>query len=132
MKAFKQNYFFLRLPIAISILGHGLVRLPKLQGFSNWMLETMEKSFIPEFLLLPFSYILPIAEFLIGLWLLIGYQSKLAIFSAITLMSVLIFGSCSIENWSAIEAQLIHAMYLFGLLWYGQKYHLNKEKITEI
>ena len=33
----KYGYFFLRLPIAMSLLGHGLVRLPKLQGFSNWI-----------------------------------------------------------------------------------------------
>lgn len=55
MKNFKINYFFLRLPIAISLFGHGLVRLPKLEMFSGWMLKTMETSMIPTFLLVPFS-----------------------------------------------------------------------------
>ncbi len=122
MKDFKTSYFFLRLPIAVSLLGHGLVRLPKLSVFSDWMVSTMEKSFIPHFLVLPFSYVLPIAEFLVGLWLLVGLKSKTAIFAGITIMSILIFGSCSIENWSAVEAQLLHAGYLFILLWYFQKY----------
>ncbi|WP_312765212.1 DoxX family membrane protein [Epilithonimonas sp.] len=122
MKEFKTNYFFLRLPIAISLLGHGLVRLPKLGTFSNWMVTTMEKSAIPSFLIVPFAYVLPIAEFLIGLILLIGFKSRYTIYSGLILMSFLILGSASIENWSAIEAQLLHSVYLCGLLWFYEKY----------
>ena len=122
MKDFKTTYFFLRLPIAISLLGHGLVRLPKLETFSNWMVTSMEKSVIPSFMIVPFSYILPIVEFLIGLLLLIGFQTKYTIYSGLVLMSILILGSASIENWSAIEAQLLHSVYLGGLLWFYEKY----------
>ncbi|MPS75125.1 MAG: DoxX family membrane protein [Chryseobacterium sp.] len=122
MKDFKTTYFFLRLPIAISLLGHGLVRLPKLAAFSNWMVTSMEKSVIPSFMIVPFSYVLPIVEFLIGLLLLIGFQTRYMIYSGLTLMSVLILGSASIENWSAIEAQLLHSVYLGGLLWFYEKY----------
>ncbi|WP_312823844.1 MauE/DoxX family redox-associated membrane protein [Epilithonimonas sp.] len=122
MKDFKTNYFFLRLPVAISLLGHGLVRLPKLEMFSNCMVTSMEKSAIPSFLIVPFSYILPIVEFLIGLLLLIGFQTKYTIYSGLILMSILILGSASIENWSAIEAQLLHSVYLGGLFWFYEKY----------
>ncbi|WP_333852347.1 DoxX family membrane protein [Epilithonimonas sp.] len=122
MKDFKTTYFFLRLPIAISLLGHGLVRLPKLEMFSNWMVTSMEKSAIPSFMIIPFSYFLPIAEFLIGLLLLIGFKTKYTIYSGLVLMSILILGSASIENWSAIEAQLLHSVYLGGLLWFYEKY----------
>lgn len=117
-----MTYFFLRLPIAISLLGHGLVRLPKLETFSNWMVTSMDKSAIPSFIIVPFSYILPIVEFLIGLSLLIGFQTKYTIYSGLVLMSILILGSASIENWSAIEAQLLHSVYLGGLLWFYEKY----------
>lgn len=122
MKDFKTFFFFLRLPIAVSLFGHGLVRLPKLETFSSWMVTTMEKSMIPNFLILPFSYVLPIAEALIGLSLLIGFQTKYTLFAGLALMSILIFGSSSIENWSAIESQLLHSFYLFGLVWFWQKY----------
>ena len=122
MKDFKTTYSFLRLPIAISLLGHGLVRFPKLKTFSNWMVTSMEKSVIPSFMIVPFSYILPIVEFLIGLLLLIGFQTKYTIYSGLVLMSILILGSTSIENWSAIEAQLLHSVYLGGLLWFYEKY----------
>jgi len=122
MKDFKTTFFFLKLPIAVSLLGHGLVRLPKLPAFTDWLVTTMEKSVLPEFLIVPFGYVLPIAEFLIGLSLLIGFQVKYSLFAGLALMSVLIFGSSSIENWSAIESQLLHSLYLVGLVWFWQKY----------
>jgi len=122
MKDFKTTYFFLRLPVALSIFGHGLVRLPKLQTFTEGMVKSMEKSAIPESLLTPFGYFIPIAEFLIGLLLLICYQTKYTIFAGLALMGLLVFGSASVENWSGIEAQLVHSIYLGGLLWYWNRY----------
>lgn len=125
MKDFKTVFFFLRLPVAVSLLGHGLLRLPKLQAFSEWMLKTMEQSAIPEALILPFSYFLPVAEAIAGLLLLINYKTKYTLYAGLTLMSILIFGSSSIENWSAIESQLLHSFYLFGLLWFYEKYGIR-------
>ena len=122
MKDFKTIFFFLRLPIAISLAGHGLVRLPKLQTFTEGMVKSMEKSAIPEALITPFGYILPFLEAIVGIALLIGFKPKLTIYSAFALMSILILGSSSIENWSAIEAQLLHSLYLFALLWFYLKY----------
>lgn len=118
MNTQKLNFFFLRLPLAISFLGHGLVRLPKLNIFSNWMVDSMEKSVLPSFLVVPFSYALPFAEALIGILLLIGIKIRYTLYGGIALISTLILGSSSIENWGAIEAQLIHAIYLGFLLWW--------------
>ncbi|WP_419870851.1 MauE/DoxX family redox-associated membrane protein [Chryseobacterium sp. CT-SW4] len=123
MKDFKTAFFFLRLPVAVSLAGHGLVRLPKLAGFSEWMVTTMEKSVIPAAMIVPFSYLLPVLEALIGIALLIGWKIKYTLYAGLAMMGVLILGSCSIENWSAIEAQLLHSFYLFGLFWFYQKYH---------
>lgn len=122
MKDFKTIFFFLRLPIAISLAGHGLVRLPKLQTFTEGMVKSLEKSAIPEALITPFGYVLPFLEAIIGISLLIGFKPKITIYSAFALMSILILGSSSIENWSAIEAQLLHSLYLFALLWFYLKY----------
>lgn len=128
MKDFKTVFFFLRLPVAISLAGHGLVRVPKLQIFAEGMVKSMEKSVIPEALITPFGYILPFLEAITGLSLLIGFRPKLTIYAAISLMSILIFGSSSVENWSAIEAQLLHALYLFALLWFYLRYNMEKNK----
>ncbi|MCX8524902.1 DoxX family protein [Chryseobacterium formosus] len=129
MKDFKTVFFFLKLPIAISLAGHGLVRLPKLQAFTEGMVKSMEKSAIPEVLIIPFGYILPFLEAIVGISLLIGFKPKLTIYSAIALMSILIFGSSSIENWSAIEAQLLHSLYLFALLWFYLNYSPDEKQL---
>lgn len=125
MKDFKTAFFFLRLPVAISLLGHGLVRIPKLTSFSEWMVTSMEKSAIPSALIVPFSYILPFAEAIIGVLLLINSKTKYTLYAGLVLMSILIFGSCSIENWSTIEAQLLHSIYLFGLFLFYEKFKPN-------
>jgi len=104
------------------LAGHGLVRIPKLQSFTQEMVKSMEKSAIPEELMTPFGYILPFLEAIAGISLLIGFKPKLTIYAAISLMTILIFGSSSVENWSAIEAQLLHSLYLFVLLWFYLKY----------
>lgn len=129
MKDFKTAFFFLRLPIAISLLGHGLVRIPKLHTFSEWMVTTMEKSMIPKLVIVPFGYVLPFAEAILGILLLINFKTKYTLYSALVLMSILIFGSCSIENWSAIEAQLLHSFYLFGLFWFYEKFKTEESSL---
>ncbi len=105
-----------RIAIATSLFGHGLVRLPKLDGFSHWMVGQFQKSLLPEALVLPFSYALPIAEFLTGLLLLIGLFTKQALVAGIVLMIMLLFGTAMIENWDAIPSQLIHVAFLTALL----------------
>lgn len=129
MKDFKTAFFFLRLPIAISLLGHGLVRIPKLHTFSEWMVTTMEKSMIPKLVIVLFGYVLPIFEAILGILLLINFKTKYTLYSALVLMSILIFGSCSIENWSAIEAQLLHSFYLFGLFWFYEKFKTEESSL---
>jgi thiosulfate dehydrogenase [quinone] large subunit len=112
----KYTYFFVKLPLAVSMLGHGLVRIPKLQTFSNWMVDKMAQSFIPEALILPFGYVLPIAEFIIGLFLIVGIFTRASLYAGLILMAMLVLGSSSTESWDGITPQLIHAGYMAGLL----------------
>jgi thiosulfate dehydrogenase [quinone] large subunit len=109
------TFLLLRLGIAASMFGHGLVRLPKLAAFSNWMLGSFEKSMLPKALVLPFSYALPIAEFTVGLFLLLGLFTKSALLAGGWIMLILILGTALVENWEAIPSQLIHLAF-FALL----------------
>ena len=104
----KVTYLILRLAIGLSAFGHGLVRLPKLEKFSNWMVNGFEKTMLPGIIVLPFSYILPVAEFLIGILLILGLFTKQAIYAGVIVMCILIFGTTLQENWEAIPTQLIH------------------------
>ncbi|MDB4835372.1 DoxX family membrane protein [Cyclobacteriaceae bacterium] len=108
-------YFLLRVMAVATMLGHGIVRMPKLEGFSEWMASTFEGSMIPSVLVIGFSYALPFIELFVGLLLFIGYKTKeTAMVGALT-MSALIFGSCLIEEWEILPSQIIHGM-LFVVL----------------
>jgi thiosulfate dehydrogenase (quinone) large subunit len=109
------SFLLLRLAVAISMFGHGLVRLPKLATFSNVMIGSFENSMLPKFIVTPFSYILPIAEFAIGLLLILGLFTKPSLIAGGIVMLALLFGTSMIENWEAIPSQLIHVAF-FALL----------------
>ena len=116
------SFLLLRLSIAVSMFGHGLVRLPKLPAFSNWMVGSFENSILPKIIVTPFSYILPIAEFVIGLLLLLGLFTKPALIAGGAVMLVLLFGTCVIENCEAIPSQLLHIAF-FALLLHFADYN---------
>ena len=110
------SFLLARLAVGMSMFGHGLVRLPKLQDFSQWMVGQFEKSMLPEIIVTPFSYILPITELLVGIFLLIGLFTRQALVAGSLVMIALIFGSSMIEEWGAIPSQLIHAAFFSILL----------------
>lgn len=114
----KWAYLLSRLAVGLSFFGHGLVRLPKLAGFSNWMAGQFSKSFLPDALVIPFSYILPFAEFIAGLMIILGLFTRQGLLFAGLILLVLIFGTTMIENWDALPSQLIHVAFLSVLLAY--------------
>ncbi len=109
-------FVLLRLAVAASMFGHGLVRLPKLSGFSHWMVTSFEKSMLPGALVLPFSYILPVAEFIVGLLLILGLFTRLSLIGGALIMIALILGTTLIEDWHSLPSQLIHAAFFAVLL----------------
>jgi thiosulfate dehydrogenase [quinone] large subunit len=113
----KVFYLVLRFAVAASMLGHGLVRLPKLTAFSNWMVTQFEKSMLPGIAVRIFSYCLPFVEFCIGLLLILGLFTRIASAAGGLLMVLLLFGSAMIENWEILPSQLIHAAFFAALLY---------------
>ena len=109
------DFLLLRLAIGASMFGNGLVRLPKLNAFSSWMTGSFENTLLPQIIVLPFSYVLPIAEFGIGLLLLLGLFTKTAATLGAIVMILLLIGTALIENREAIPSQLIHVLF-FALL----------------
>ncbi|TLU96257.1 DoxX family membrane protein [Dyadobacter sediminis] len=120
---FQWGFLMARLAAGMSMFGHGLVRLPKLNGFSHWMVEQFQKSMLPDAIVIPFSYVLPVAEFTIGLLLLLGLFTRNALMAAGLVMVALLFGSSMIEEWSAIPSQLLHAAFFAVLLCYTDLYN---------
>jgi thiosulfate dehydrogenase (quinone) large subunit len=114
----KWAYLLGRLAIGLSFFGHGLVRLPKLAGFSNWMVGQFSKSFLPEALVIPFGYFLPVAEFIAGILIILGLFTRQGLLLAGAITLALIFGTTMIENWEALPSQLLHVAFLSVLLAY--------------
>jgi thiosulfate dehydrogenase (quinone) large subunit len=126
----KYTYLILRLSIGTSMFGHGLVRMPKLEGFSAWMIAQFENSILPKALVVPFSYVLPFAELITGILLLLGLFTRQAIFLGSAVMICLLFGTTIIENWEAIPTQLIHLAFFAVLLQFVDNNHLALDKMA--
>jgi len=126
-------FLILRLAIAISMLGHGLVRLPKLNAFSQWMIGSFEKTMLPKTLVVAFSYALPFAEFTVGLLLLTGLFTKPAAIAGATVVLFLLFGTTMIENWEAVPSQFLHIIFFAILLQFieNNTYALDKIYINK-
>lgn len=117
------GFLIARLAAGMSMFGHGLVRLPKLNGFSHWMVGQFQKSMLPEVIVTPFSYVLPFAEFAVGILLLLGLFTRASLIAGGFVMIALIFGSSMIEEWNAIPSQLLHTAFFAILLCFTEQYN---------
>ncbi|RYF94397.1 MAG: DoxX family protein, partial [Chitinophagaceae bacterium] len=123
MKKDHTAYLLARLPIALSMFGHGLVRIPKLSKFSEGMVNNFSsKNALPVWLVQPFSLVLPFAELIVGLLLFIGLFTRLSIIGGSVVILALIFGSAMLEEWNSIFSQMFYGAY-FAVLFYF--IHLN-------
>lgn len=123
LHSFQWAFLLARLAVGMSMFGHGLVRVPKLPVFSNWMVGQFQKSMLPDAIVEPFSYILPIAELIVGILLLLGLFTRQALIAGSIVMISLIFGSSMIEEWGSIPSQLFHAAYFSVLLCFVSSYN---------
>ena len=118
-----KAFLLLRLGIGASCFGHGLVRLPKLDKFSHGVITEFQHSIMPEALVTAFAYALPFAELIIGLFLLVGLFTRHALVAGAIVMLLLIFGTTTIEQWNNLESQLVHLLFLAGLLPFVDEYN---------
>ncbi len=77
-------------------------------------------SMLPSALVLPFSYLLPFAEFGVGLLLLLGLFTEKALIAGSIIMILLIFGTTMSEYWEAIPSGLIHVAFFAVLLIFAE------------
>ena len=121
----KLAYLSVRLGIASSMLGHGIVRMPKLQAFSDWMVGKFSNSMIPEIMVLPFSFLVPFVELGLGVTLLLGIKTRVSVFVGAMLMCCLLFGSSMIEQWGILPSQFIHLAFFVVLIQYSKSDSFN-------
>ncbi len=113
-------YLIVRLAMAVSMLAHGIVRLPKLAAFSSATVEQFNGSMLPEWLVKPMSYAIPLTELVLGITLFLGLFTRASGIGGALLMLVLMGGSGMVEGWSAYPSQLIHIAFFAAIILYRQ------------
>ena len=114
-KTIELAYLLLRLTMGINMFTHGIARILNIEGFNSWMIAQFSTTILPEFMVSFTSYIIPFAELVIGILLIIGlFTRKVLLFGAL-LIVLLVFGSGLQENWNVMSSQMIYAIFFFIL-----------------
>jgi thiosulfate dehydrogenase [quinone] large subunit len=123
------SYLLARLPVGMSMFGHGFERIPKLQGFVAHMTAPFGKTMLPMSLVTLFAQVLPFFELLTGILVLLGLFTRFGCILGVVIMLALIFGSCLLEQWENVFTQIIYGAY-FALLYYFAPY--NRYSIDQL
>lgn len=108
-------YLILRLTMGVNMFTHGVARLLDLEKFNMWMIGQFSNTILPEFLVSLSSYMIPFAELIIGVLLILGLFTSRALLLGALLITVLVFGSGLQENWNVMSSQMIYAIFFFIL-----------------
>jgi thiosulfate dehydrogenase (quinone) large subunit len=110
-------YALLRLGFGINLAMHGLNRL--LGGLGRFAAKTAEdfaSTGLPRALVQPFGSVLPFLELAVGLLLIVGASTRLALVLGSLLMSTLMFGTALRGDWNVLGLQLLYALVYYVLL----------------
>ena len=110
------GYTTLRLAIGMSMLIHGLGRLPKATAFTGATVKAFAASPLPPFAVAAFARVTPPVETLIGVLVFFGIATRFGLTLGGLWMVALIFGSTLIEKYDAVGIQLIYSLIFFLLL----------------
>lgn len=111
------GYFILRLSLGVDMLMHYVVRT---WGISKDFVPVTEKMFVGN--LLPMSWVhifltvLPYFEGMLGVLLVLGFLSRLALTAEGLLVTVLLFGTALRSDWTVVSHQMIYLLFVFILL----------------
>ena len=87
-------------------------------GVADSMLERFGDTFIPQFLLVPYVYVLPYAEILCGALLIVGLFSRPAILFACALLVSLAFGLFVDQNGDTAAKVINYLLVTSVALWF--------------
>jgi thiosulfate dehydrogenase [quinone] large subunit len=112
----KLAYLVLRCTLGLSIFMHGLVRLPHLRAFANGLVKLFGDTPLPALLVRPFALVLVFVEAIVGLLVLLGLWTRVALIVGSAAMAALIFGTALRSDWNTLAIQLLYAAIYAALL----------------
>jgi thiosulfate dehydrogenase (quinone) large subunit len=118
----KLAYLALRFTLGLSILMHGLVRLPHLTAFADATVKLFAATPLPAILVRSFALTLVFLETTVGLLLVLGLWTRMALLLGTLSMASLIFGTALRSDWDILAIQLFYA-FLYATLIATREYN---------
>jgi thiosulfate dehydrogenase [quinone] large subunit len=123
-------YALLRVAVGVNFAGHGLIRLYiGLGHFANSTAEHLSKSPLPHGLVVGFLYVVPIVETVVGVALVLGVLTRLALIGGALLMIALTVGVTSNQEWDIASQQLLYSLVLFVLLFLWEHNEISVDQL---
>jgi thiosulfate dehydrogenase (quinone) large subunit len=111
------GYLLLRATIGTNIFIHGLSRiLASPSHFADELVPTFQHTPLPASSVRLFALALPWAESIVGLLVLVGIRTRLALVAGSLLILTLTFGATLNQDWESAGLQLIYATVYASLL----------------
>ena len=104
----------LRVTLGINIALHGIQRFPHYASFVNGVVHQFG-GVLPEVLVRPYAAAIPAAEALIGVLLIAGLASRVALVAGAVLMASLTFGTALRGEHEVLAEQLGYELTYFAL-----------------
>ena len=110
-------YAILRLTLGVNVGLRGLVRIAHgPSAFAQGIVKQMEPTILPPSAVYAFASTLVWVESAVGLLLIFGLQTRLALIVGGLMMTALTFGTMQVENFQNAWLQLTYALVFFVVL----------------
>ncbi len=116
-------YILLRVLLGVNFFGHGAIRLLHgARAFAQGMATQMASTPLPTSIAYGFGLAVPYLELMLGLLLLCGIYSRLALSSVLLFLSLLMFGLTLRQDWPAAGSLLLYGLVAATLLFHRVSY----------
>jgi thiosulfate dehydrogenase [quinone] large subunit len=107
----------LRMILGLNIALHGTVRIfiGSLDAFVGNTVKQFEKTILPVWQVQAFATVIPVAELVIGVMLLLGLAKRWTLIAGMLLMAALVFGTALRSDWTLLELQMFYVLLYFVL-----------------
>ena len=110
-------YGLLRVAFGVNFAGHGLVRIYNgVGGFAATTAEHLAKAPLPHGLVLGFGFAIPVIEAVLGVALILGVLTRVALVCGAVFMMALTVGVTANQQWDVAGQQLVYSVVFFVLL----------------
>jgi len=117
----QTGYALLRIALGVNFFMHGAIRLYSgLGAFASSTAEHLAKSPLPHGFVLGFGYAIPFLEVLLGLGLILGLFTRLALTLGAVFIMALTIGVTSNQQWDVAGQQLVYSIVFFLLLFFHE------------